>query len=230
MSIVTLEEHTLLSRPLGPESVVLDLGANAGTFSAAMVQRFGCICHAVEPSPAIAAQIPNHPRIHVHPHAMSGQQGEATFHISTDPLSSGFVQAEDIEYTEAITVSVETLPGLLARLSLDRVDVLKADIEGAEIDMFAACSDDELLQVDQYTVEFHDFNGVTPEAEVLRTLDRFRNLGYSVYRKARFAHYDVLIAHTERLGVSPAEWLWIRTGRHLLAGLGRQLTKRLKRS
>ena len=228
MSIATIEEHTFLTRPLGPSSVVLDLGANVGGFSRAMVERFGCTCHAFEPNPAMAEQIPSHPDIHVHRYAIDGTAGDATFHISTDPLGSGFEKAESLDYSGAITVDVETLPTLFRQLDLDQIDVLKADIEGSEIAAFAACSDDDLRRVAQYTVEFHAFNGVTPLADVHRTLDRFRDLGYSVYDKAGVDYYDTLILDTERLDVSAIEWAWIRTGRHYLTGAARLARKAIR--
>lgn len=229
VSVVTIEEHTLLKRALRPDAVVLDLGANRGEFSLAMATRYGCACHAVEPNPAMASQIPEHPRVEVHRHAMGGEAGEATFHISTDPLGSSLHPTEALDYTETVTVQVETLPGLLGRLGLDRADVVKVDIEGAEIAMFEACSDDDLQRVDQFAVEFHEFNGTTPPEDVARTLDRFRDLGFAVYRKARFYHYDVLILHPGRLGVSAAELAWIRTGHHYLSGAARLLKKAVGR-
>lgn len=229
MSVVTLAEHTVLERALTPEAVVLDLGANRGEFARAVAERYGCRCHAVEPNPAVADQIPAHPRVTVHRHAMGGARGEATFHLSTNPLGSSLLPTDDLDYTGTMAVEVETLPGLLDRLGLDRVDVVKADIEGAEIAMLAACSDEELLRADQYTIEFHEFNGTTPPEDVDRTLDRFRDLGYAVYRKARFYHYDVLVLHPERLGVSALELAWIRTGRHYLSGLGRLARKAVGR-
>jgi FkbM family methyltransferase len=225
MSVVTLQEHTFLPRPLGPDSVVLDLGANAGAFSTAMIRRFGCTCHAVEANPAMADQIPAGPRLHVHRHAMGGTPGAATFHVSTDPLGSSFFPIDTAEYTDVLTVPVETLGGLMKREGLDRVDLVKADIEGAEVPMFEACSDQDLLRADQITTEFHDFNDTTPEADVRRVLDRFRDLGFEVYRKSKKGHCDVLALQADRLDVSAAELAWIRVGRHYLTGTGRVVKK-----
>ncbi len=226
-SVATVHEHTFLTRRMGPTSVVLDLGANQGLFSAAMVQRYHCLCHAVEPNPAMRRQIPDDPHIRVHPFAMSGAEGEATFHVSTDPLGSSLHTTDALDYTETITVPTETLAGLMDGQGIRHADLVKADIEGAEIAMFDGASDADLHRVDQFTVEFHDFNGTTPVADVHRVLDRFRDLGFAVYRKARFAHFDVLILHPERLGVSRAELAWIRTGRHYLTGAGRLARKAL---
>lgn len=225
MSVVTIHEHTFLPRPLGAGSVVLDLGANAGAFSQAMIQRFGCVCHAVEANPAMADLIPAGPRLHVHRHAMGGRSGEATFHVGADPLASSLLPLDASDYTASITVPVVTLGELLEREGIEHVDLLKADIEGAEVALFESCSDSDLMRVDQITTEFHDFNDTNPEADVLRVLDRLRDLGFEVYRKSLHNHCDVLALRADRLGVSAAELAWIRLGRHYLTGVGRVLKK-----
>ena len=46
--IETIEDHTIHTRFLSSNSRVLDLGANRGSFSKAMITRFGCQCVAVE--------------------------------------------------------------------------------------------------------------------------------------------------------------------------------------
>lgn len=230
MPVATIEDHTLVPRVLGPESVVIDLGGNAGEFSAAMVRRFGCTCHAVEPNPAMVAQIPSDPRLHIYRYAVGGARGEATFHVSEeDPLGSSLHPVETTTYSETLTVSVETLSGVMERVEADWIDLVKVDIEGAEIPMFEACPDHDLRRVGQFTVEFHDFNGTTPETDVVRVLDRFRDLGFEVYRKSHRNHCDVLILDAERLGVSAAELAWVRTGRHYLTGAGRLLRQAVTR-
>lgn len=225
MSLTTLSEHTFLPRPLGSGSVVLDLGANAGAFSLAMIETFGCTCHAVEPNPAMADQIPDHPRLQLYRHAVGGAPGEATFHVCDDPLGSSLHPIDALDYSQTLTVPVETLEHVIDRTGADRIALAKVDIEGAEIPMFEAAPDDVLRRVDQFTVEFHDFNGTTPVPVVARVLDRFRDLGFEVYRKSHATYCDVLILDAERLGVSAAELAWIRTGRHYLTGIGRRLRK-----
>jgi hypothetical protein len=60
------------------------------------------------------------------------------------------------------------LKDLLDHLQLPRIDLLKADIEGAEISMLTACPDEVLGRIAQIGIEFHDFCGITPAAEVYR--------------------------------------------------------------
>ncbi len=50
-----------------------------------------------------------------------------------------------------------TFRELRRRAGVDRIDLLKIDIEGAEIGMFDDCTDEELSSIGQITVEFHAF-------------------------------------------------------------------------
>src|SRR6266478_756047 len=53
MSVETIYWHTLHPKFLNKDSRVIDLGANHGRFSKAIVERFGCRCHAIEASPRV---------------------------------------------------------------------------------------------------------------------------------------------------------------------------------
>ena len=177
VTIETIHWHTLHPRYLGPESVVLDLGANIGQFAQAIAKRFGCRCVAVEPSPKLFDVIPNIPRISKLQTAVADKSGVMPFHIAPHSVASSLVRAA-LSDTETIEVPVCSLADLLAQLKLCRVDLLKVDIEGAEIGMFAACPDEILTQIAQISVEFHDFCGITSPVEVTRTLERLHELGF----------------------------------------------------
>ncbi len=222
MRIETFLEHTFYTPPLGPESVVLDLGANRGGFSHHLIQRFGCRCFAVEASPEVFARIPGHPRLQADSFAVTETTGSVTFYVSdSDSESSGLTRLEGITYEREVNVVGRTLMEYVAEQRLGSLDLVKLDIEGAEIGVIDTLPDDFLKNVGQFTIEFHDFAGVYPAAEVERILARFRGLGFLVYRKARFRHYDVLLLNRARLGISLVEWLWIRYALHYGAGAWR---------
>jgi len=73
-----------------------------------------------------------------------------------------------------------TLAELRRRAGVGRIDLLKMDIEGAEIELFEACSDDELQAVMQITVEFHEFLYPEQAEAVARIKERMRRLGFWV--------------------------------------------------
>jgi Methyltransferase FkbM domain len=48
------------------------------------------------------------------------------------------------------------------------VDVVKMDIEGAEIEVIASLDDDQIKRVGQWAIEFHDFMGMMTGLDVER--------------------------------------------------------------
>jgi hypothetical protein len=58
------------------------------------------------------------------------------------------------------------------------VDLIKMDIEGAEIDAIASLNDDQIKRVGQWTIEFHNFIGMMSISDVERCVERIIRLGF----------------------------------------------------
>ena len=81
------------------------------------------------------------------------------------------------------------------------IEVLKLDIEGAELAVIDSLSDDLICRIGQITVEFHDFLGYYSTDEVVARVDRmvalgFRELFWSEVRNTG----DVLLVNKRHLG------------------------------
>jgi FkbM family methyltransferase len=226
--IETVHWHTLHPRYLGRGSTVLDLGANYGHFALAITRRFGCHCVAVEPSPAPFAAIPQSPQISKLQLAISGTSGKMQFRIAESSLASSLASAGDPQ-TQAIEVQATTLPELLKRLNWSKVDLMKIDIEGAEIDALVACPDHLLRSVAQISVEFHDFCGITSSSDVMRTLDRLRGLGFFSVRMSGYGHQDTWLINRQLLDISTSELLYIRHVVRNWAGFKRVTARQFNR-
>jgi FkbM family methyltransferase len=128
----------LLRRILSPGMTFVDVGANIGYFSLLGAQIVGEVGRvlAIEPGErncrlihrsVVRNQLRN---VHLHPYAISDQQGALTYLAQG---SNGTIA--DLDATTDVPpggrlVSTTTLDNLLA--GLDRVDVIKLDVEGAE--------------------------------------------------------------------------------------------------
>jgi FkbM family methyltransferase len=201
MTFFDLRDHTLVRHLLGSESVVLDLGANKGDFAHGMMAEFGCRCYAVEAMPAVFASIPDHPRLTKLNAAVAGQSGSLQFHVNENP-EAGSIHGNNLPgRTEAITVRAVTIPELLDLWQLPRVDVVKLDIEGAEIEALAACSDDLLRRVTQFTIEFHDFNGLCSREAVEKSVARFQQLGFWCHRYNRRSYANTLLVNRRQASI-----------------------------
>lgn len=197
--------HHFLSQPINRESVVLDLGANRGEFSRGMVSRYGCQPRMVEANPALYEdlRVNGAPVIHC---AAAGASGEIAFNISDNDEGSSLLalpESSELGCTHARTVTVEALPlaAIMARHGISRIDLLKIDIEGAEVALLETCPDEILQHIDQITVEFHcaPVFGFGQRDRVEAIMRRLARLGFSQYTFIN-DYTDVLFVSHSRLG------------------------------
>lgn len=127
--------------------VVLDVGANDGQTIAEYRRALGddVTIHSFEPTPEIFERLSQRsatdPKVHVHNLAVSDSNGTATFHVtSLSQLSSLLpLAADDAAYASGakvvrrISVPTVTLDSFCEERGLDRVGILKMDVQGAEL-------------------------------------------------------------------------------------------------
>lgn len=221
-SALELCNHTFVPA-LGPDSVVFDFGANGGAFSHAVIERFGCGVFAAEPVPSLFKTIAPHPNLALMPVAISGRNGAATlnmFDVRCASICGGIKGHEEANQIEVETV---TLAEFTRRTGVDHVDLLKVDIEGAEIEMFGSASDDELTNIGQITVEFHDFMYPELRGPVESIKTRLALLGFWIVPFS-LTNGDVLFIN-RRSGIGAARVLWLRTAVKYCRGMKRQLMR-----
>ncbi len=201
--LAVVATHHVFTRPLGPGSIVLDLGAHTGEFSRELVRRYGCTCYAVEPVPALFSQIESGPRLKKLRLAVDGTGGEVLLHLSANPQANSLFPEIADRYggLETLAVTATSLDELLAGERLPYVDLLKLDIEGAEVRVLAMASEETLQRIGQITVEFHDFiAGLGAGGSIRAVKRRLARAGFLclVLSKAWGHHGDVLFLNLRR--------------------------------
>jgi FkbM family methyltransferase len=150
-------DHTYLPNLLSADSVIFDFGANYGDFSHGIISRFGCNVYAAEPLRSIRQSIKQSDSLKLLPVAIGGANGSARLHVFRKRCASLLdPRMQDDEVCEE-EVEVIDLRTFFTRTGVQKVDLMKVDIEGAELDMFESASDADLMRAGQITVEFHDF-------------------------------------------------------------------------
>jgi FkbM family methyltransferase len=205
--IETIHDHTVHPRYLGAQSQVLDLGANYGLFAQAITARFGCRCIAVEPSPDPFTAIAETPLISKLQAAVAAKSGTAPFHVATDSVISSLYRPSTV--VSVIEVRALSLPDLFALVGVRSLDLVKMDVEGAEIELLNTCPPSVLQQIRQLSVEFHDHNGVTPVSQVRSTLAHLHKLGFFSVRMSRQGHHDTWLINRNLCDISTAELKFI---------------------
>ena len=162
-----------LDYPLGPDSVVFDVGGYQGDFAAQMRQRYGCQVHLFEP----VARFHRHcverfaadPAVFCHPFGLGDKEEELEMRDDSD-ASGAFNPASAGKPVEK--VRVRPFSTVFAESGVRRIDLLKVNIEGGEFALLDHLIASGLINdVVHLQVQFHDF---FPDAAPRR--DRLRQL------------------------------------------------------
>jgi FkbM family methyltransferase len=179
----------------------MDLGANSGQFASTIGERYGWHCFAVEPNPEMFRLIPAGPCVTKYNLAVSHDEGPLEFYLSDNPENSSLMPIAAEPNARRILVEALSLPALFQRLDITSVDLLKMDIEGAEISLLMQAPDQLLRGVRQITVEFHESSGRSTIDEVLSVIARLERLDF-VPLKMSLRHYgDVLFVNRDLCNV-----------------------------
>lgn len=226
-----LSQHAFLSGPIRPDAVVWDLGANHGEFCVAVARKYGCRVLAAEPVPELAAALASRSdQVTVLQNAIGGADTTVTFDYDLTKDKTGSMMGlevvggllNDATTLSRVEVQMLSLQTLFARTAAPRVNLLKVDIEGAELDMLLESPAELLQRCDQITVEFHDYwyPDLRPRTEQAKA--RLRSLGFHMIRFTP-NNRDVLFVNTRTLPLSGVQRFWAGWVLRNFFGFGRML-------
>jgi len=145
---------TFMRRTIHPGMTTIDAGANFGYFTVLMAQRVGPTgrVHAFEPLSHLRRRCAENlarnalaDRVTLHHEALGDRDAELTFSFAAPEASNQGMGSLKLSshpmLAEHQTVPVRQLDSLASDLALERLDFLKADIQGAEIDMLAGAAE-----------------------------------------------------------------------------------------
>jgi FkbM family methyltransferase len=169
----------VLSELVTPGMVVFDVGANVGfltLIAARLVGGNGRVI-AFEPVPRNAACIARNlslnrfANVTVRTEALGATDGSAPFLLSTEPTWGRLASLGSIPCDAAgeTSVTVRRLDGLLAREEVPPPDLIKIDVEGAELDVLVGAATALRLVRPILMIELHGTNAAI--AEQLTTLN-----------------------------------------------------------
>jgi FkbM family methyltransferase len=138
-------ETAVITRLVRPGMTVLDIGANRGWYTVLLSKLVGPagVVHAFEPDRTVLHQLRRNlernafcSNVEMHPQAASSSTGVAHFWAQADTLVSRLAEGHGAEPAgDATRYEVETirLHDFLVGGSIERLDFIKCDVEGAEI-------------------------------------------------------------------------------------------------
>jgi len=138
-------ERALLERLAAGCRVVFDVGANVGWYSlhfARLLREAGGKVYAFEPVPRTFATLKRNIELNdygdtIRPwnHAFGEKDGTATFYILrfTGSVAASQRRLFPDDANEAVECAITTLDGFMAAQQIERLDLMKCDVEGAEL-------------------------------------------------------------------------------------------------
>lgn len=121
--------------------------------------------YAIDPTPkslAFLAEQKLPANFHVIPYALTSRDGEISFSLPRDPrwVSGSEVElsddSRDLDYENRITVSGKTLTSIMAEHNIERVDLLKMDIEGSEFSVLDNILEDR-IPIEEMLIDVHHY-------------------------------------------------------------------------
>lgn len=184
------EEREILAAHARPGMVFVDVGCNFGGYTWWILSLLGKEARvvALEPDPELHARLRFNlgtngwDQVTLLPYAAGGEEGSAVLHIhGSNRGENTLLEVEGEPEAGAVTVPVRTLRSVLAEAAVERVDVLKIDIEGLEPPVLRAffAEAEPSLWPTLLLCERKD----TPEHDALERFIRER--GYGLERRTR---------------------------------------------
>lgn len=178
--------HLIYINDLGPDSVVIDLGANEANFSKEMHALCGCRCIAIEPNVHLFEQI-NEEYISKFNYAITASDGPVEFYISNNKEASSIIKDFEDRWGTKEKQIIEGLSfaTMKSKLNLGKaIEVLKIDIEGAELDLIESLNSSDVQNVKQISIEFHDWLDKALHEKTVKAIKKLVSLGFDAYTSA----------------------------------------------
>lgn len=153
------EEYSIVQDVLPPPSTIVDAGANIGLTAVYLAQKFPMAkIYSIEPEPSNMALLLKNTASYANVHALQAALWSKDAPLELDPAitdSWGIQVRESNAEGQTNAIRGLRLRTLLDSLGLDRLSLLKMDIEGAEYEVLAD-HPDWINRVDAVVAELHE--------------------------------------------------------------------------
>ncbi len=176
---------SIVPEVLTPASVVYSAGVgNNIAWDLEMIERHGVELHAFDPTPRSVRWIREQklpPQFHFHPLGIGTVDGSQAFSEPKREHKFNYTRSDfGNPEEEVVDCDVRKLGSLQRELGHQEIDILKMDIEGAEMSVLPDMLASELLP-GQLLVEFHYNYPQIPFNDFLSLVSQLREKGYRIF-------------------------------------------------
>ena len=164
---------------------VIDIGANVGLFAKYMYSKGSKKVVLVEANPNLESNIKNmldddYNRSSVYLSPIFSEKKKVTFNYSSSNSAIGsiaFDSSMGVDYdslTNQMELETITLDEIIEKENLERISLLKCDIEGGEYDLIPSLTDKQMSMIDKFMIEIHS----NTNNQIQPILDKLESHGF----------------------------------------------------
>jgi FkbM family methyltransferase len=135
--------------------IIVDVGAYIGTLSFCFAEKSGSFI-SIDPIAAVSNEIryntQTYPNVIVVPKAAWKERTELDINQSTLPNENSVLQPDQRDLNSSFTVEAETVPDIVRNLGIERIDYLKIEAEGVEMEILEAALADK-IEIEKIVVD-----------------------------------------------------------------------------
>tara|TARA_B100000780_G_C21009383_1_gene404151 strand:- start:121 stop:846 length:726 start_codon:yes stop_codon:yes gene_type:complete len=178
------DEKLRLDYKLNKDSIVFDIGGYIGDFSNSIYEKYKCKIYIFEPSPLFykicVERFKNNEKIVCFNYGLSDSENE--FLLSNEKEASSI--SKKIKDTIGETVKIRKFSKVFQNLQINRIDLLKVNIEGSEYNLMPHIIEEKLIEkIDNIQIQFHIFisDAKNKRSEIIKSLGKTHKEDWCYY-------------------------------------------------
>ena len=162
-------------------NVVIDIGANVGLFTKYMLYKNAKKVLCYEPNKSafncLSKNYQNNNSVFLNNLAVSTNNDKLRLYLD---VNNTLVSSAKRNTSDFYDVDSITLKQILTQNNLEKVDLIKIDIEGMEYELIGHMEDDVFNKVNSFIIEYHDVESMDKSTGVKTLSEKLKEKGYSV--------------------------------------------------
>ena len=162
-------------------NVVIDIGANVGLFTKYMLYKNAKKVLCYEPNKSafdcLSKNYQNNSSVFLNNLAVSTNNDKVRLYLD---VNNTLVSSAKRNTSDFYDVDSITLKQILTQNNLEKVDLIKIDIEGMEYELIGHMEDDVFDKVNSFIIEYHDVESMDKSTGVKTLSEKLKEKGYSV--------------------------------------------------
>lgn len=200
MKLKTISEHTFIDSGLNRNSNIIDLGVNQGNFSKTMSVLYQCNIWGLEAMEHLFDKIPPIEKAIFFHGAAARNDGKVKFYKS--PNNDGTLRYHYGDTEDIFEVKSLSFNTIILESGFKVIDLIKIDIEGAELDLILGINNFEVLRnIKQLTIEFHDFINKNDIPLIKEVCDFLKKQGFVVFKFSLKNYSNLLFVNKRYLKI-----------------------------